>query len=244
MVLLYESSDSPSYRIAEYICSHLSEMKNMTASQIVQECYCSPSALSKVIHFTGASSWGRFKERLLRSSKTRYEQLKKKLEPLNTDLIVQKISCLSECSFDASQLLEESEAFASVLIHYRRLNIFGSAFPLSLSMSFAEDLCLLGVFVCPRSLTFKADDIHEMAPGCAITFSGRWLESSPESFSEFRQKSDPFLAISMRNSVLRESGAGILMPHSDSTELDNCIYLLILDLILLQVFQKKDSIPL
>lgn len=241
LILMFEPDDSASYRIAEYICSHLSDMDSMTMNRMMENCYCSASAITKVIHFAGSSSWGRFKERLLRSSKTRSDQLYAKMAPLSVSLILEKISAFCTSGFDAGRLLEECRAFSSELIQKKRMNIYGSASPLSLSLSFAEDLCLMDIFVCPCPLNSEQAEQRQEGFGCAITFSGRWLESSPESFYEFRSHCHPFAAISMRKSVTSLAEFGILMPHTISTEFDNCVYLLILDLILYQVWTSRSD---
>lgn len=162
------------------------------------------------------------------------------MEKLNEELLICQIQNFAASDFSSSRLAEECRAVACVLHQTKSLNLFGSVFPVALSLSFAEDLCLMNISVClMQRFSGRQPALSKEHSGCLVTFSGRLLESSPEIFHEFKNRSQPFICISTRKSVCDEADFGILMPHSVSTEFDNCIYLLILDLILFNIWKEE-----
>lgn len=240
LILLYEPHDSPGWRIASFICSHLHDMENISMQAVTEACFCSASSMTKVFKRCGASTWSQFRERLIRSAKTREIQLEEKFAGLSENDLLFQIRNLSGSDFDSARLTHECRKFADSLERLKKMNLFGSAFPVSLSLSFIEDLCLLGIEVLPF-LSNSSGEARFCSGqfNCAVTFSGRWLEEKPETFHELKALSNPFSVISTRKAVVDEAEFGILMPYAVSVEFENCIYLLILDLILFYLVQNR-----
>lgn len=224
--------------IALYTVTNPEEVCTMSVQKLAEACFVSSGSVLKFCQTLGISSFSLFKKTLRSTIETRRMQLAEKYKMLSVENLKEKMNVFVTSEKMVNELVFHAHQFAKHIQTGRRIHLYGAAFPLALSLSFAEDACVLGYPVYfhqgfENCETLKSQDgVHAL-----ITFSGRWIESAYDACATISRCHERFFLITSSDRTLPNVMEKIRLPRLCSNEYMNVLYLLFLDLVLLELLR-------
>ena len=225
--------------IACYIIEHMDEMHDKSIKQLSEDCYTSTTSINKFCSLLGFNSYSEFKTQLLSNFKTRKMQLKDKHEQLNVDDLFCKINEISEEKIDKTIFFEMINYLVELIKEKKKIYFYGAVFPLALTQAFIEDMSVMNVVVFNKQLSRGINDFDcHKGVHIILTLSGRYLETKRSEYNKLCQINKPTVLISKEKEYIGNVTMNIPMPNTKSTDYDDIILLLLLDIIKLKYYES------
>lgn len=224
--------------IATYIIEHINEMEEKSIKQLSEDCFTSTTSINKFCLLLGFSSYSEFKKQLLSNFKTRKIQLSDKHNLLDTDELFDKICMFSKEDIDKDVFFKKIDQFIQLIKEKKKIYFYGAVFPLALTQSFIEDMAIMNVIVFNQQISrgmndFKNNDgVHVI-----LTLSGRYLETKKNEYNKICEM-DHSVLISKEKEYIGHVTMNIPLPITKSSDYDDIILLLLLDIIKLKYYQS------
>lgn len=227
------------YTISQYIISHLDLMENMSIKQLSENSYTSTTSIIKYCQLLGFHSYNDFKRNLLSSCQTRRVQLQDKLKNITEEEIIDNIQCLSDEKINVSEFMENLHQIVDLIYKYKKIHFYGATFPLSLTTSFCEDMIIMGVPSFVYQISYgehqikKQDGLHII-----VTISGRYIETHRNDYHQLYTVNDSTVLISQEKEYIGDVFANLPLPKTKSSDNDEIVFLLILNLMKLIYYNQ------
>lgn len=223
------------YNIACYMIDNVADLKDKTIKQIAEECFISTTSVIKFCQLIGFDSFSDFKRELLSNYETRKMQLHNKHQNLTIDGLFDKIQNLSSDQIDKNDFLQRVDKIVNLLIQKKSINFYGAVFPLALTQAFAEDMAVMEIPVRVFQIS-KSDNHIQKRQGLNIimTLSGRFIETNRNEYNEICEVNDTTILFSKETEYIGKVSLNIPLPQTISSDYDDLILLLLLDLIKLK----------
>ena len=223
------------YNIACYMVDNITNLKNKTIKQISEECFISTTSVIKFCQLIGFDNFSDFKRELLSNYETRKLQLFNKHQYLTVQDLMDRIQKLSINQIDQKNFLERIDKIINLIIQKKRINIYGAVFPLALTQSFAEDMAVMDIPVRVFQIS-KSENHIEKREGIniIITLSGRFIETNRNEYNQICEMNDATILLSKESEYIGKVSMNIPLPQTISSDYDDIILLLILDIIKLK----------
>lgn len=225
--------------IACYIIEHINEMYDKSIKQLSEDCFTSTTSINKFCALLGFNSYSEFKMQLISNFKTRKIQLKDKHEQLSLDDLFNKICDLSNEHIDKNDFFEKIDNIISLINEKKKIYFYGAVFPLALTQSFIEDMSVMDVVVFNKQIS-RGNNEFECHDGVHIilTLSGRYLETKRSEYNKLCSINSPTILISKEKEYIGKVTMNIPMPSTKSSDYDDLILLLLLDIIKLKYYES------
>lgn len=225
--------------IACYIIEHINEMPDKSIKQLSEDCFTSTTSINKFCALLGFNSYSEFKKQLLLNFKTRKIQLKDKHEYLSSEELFDKICDLSNEKINHDDLFQRIDNLVSLIKEKRKIYFYGAVFPLALTQSFIEDMSVMGVVVRNKQISRGINDFeHIEGVHIILTLSGRYLETKRSEYNQLCEINTPSILVSKEKEYIGKVTMNIPMPNTKSTDYDDLILLLLLDIIKLKYYES------
>ncbi|WP_028042133.1 MurR/RpiR family transcriptional regulator [Candidatus Stoquefichus massiliensis] len=224
--------------IACYIIEHLYEIETMNIKYLAENCFVSTTSILKFCQLIGFDSYTDFKKNLFTSIDTRKEQLIAKCENLNEQELLHKISLFAKEPFDIKQLQEQVHQLIQFIKNQKRIHFYGAVFPLGLLESFSEDMTIMGVPIYVHQTPYNQIELKaNKGIHVIVTLTGRFIELNQDGYLKLCHSHEHIVLISQMID-LKNAELNIHMPYTISSDYDDIIYILILDLIKYLYYQR------
>lgn len=226
--------DDASRAIACYVVAHPEAVTTMSVQKLADACYVSTGTVLKFCQMLGIASFSAFKKSLKTTIATRKIQLEEKYRLLSKDDLSAKLNAFTP---DGAQLARSAKTVARIVARQKAIHLYGAAFPMALSLSFAEDCCILGYPVTFHSRFDPKEEIEGVH--VLVTFSGRWIESDYEACAKISRFYQNFVLVTSSQRTLPNVLEKVQLPLVASTEYMNIVYLLFLDIVLYELMHLQ-----
>lgn len=227
------------YTISKYIISHLDIIENMSIKQLSENSYTSTTSIIKYCQLLGFHSYNDFKRNLLSTCQTRKLQLQDKLKNVTEEEVIENIQYLSEEKIDVKEFMENVHKIVELIYKYKKIHFYGATFPLSLTTSFCEDMIIMGIPSFIYQISYgdhqikKQDGLHII-----VTISGRYIETHKNDYHQLYTLNDSTVLISQEKEYIGDVLTNIPLPRTKSSDNDEIVFLLILNLIKLLFYNE------
>lgn len=223
------------YTIACYIIEHIEEMKNKSIKQLSEDCFTSTTSIIKFCQLLGFDSYSEFRKQLLSNYETRKIQLRDKQNLISVDELFNKIADLSNQKIDKTDFLNRVNEIVNYIKEKKKIYFYGAVFPLALTQSFIEDMLVMGVVVLNQQIS-RGNNCFEEKEGVhfILTLTGRYIETKRNEYKKLCEINKPTILISKETEYIGNVTLNIPFPKTKSTDYDDIILLLILDIIKLK----------
>lgn len=205
----------------------------MSVQKLAEACFVSSGSVLKFCQALGISSFSAFKKALGSTIETRRLQLFEKYRSLSEKELKEKMNEFVHDQKIVENLAQDAKQLARAIEKNGAIHLYGAMFPLALSLSFAEDACVLDHPVYFHQGSWKNQP--EQGVHVLITFSGRWIESDYDACARISRANDPVVLMTSSLRTLPNVSQKIVLPKFCSNEYMNIFYLLFLDLVLLEL---------
>ena len=225
--------------IATYIIEHMNSMQDKSIKQLAEDCFTSTTSITKFCLLLGFDSYSEFKKQLLTNFKTRKMQLEEKHHYIDALELFEKINDFSEEKINQEDFFNRIHQLISLIKEKKKIYFYGAVFPLALTQSFIEDMSVMNVVVFNRQISRghnsfeKQDGVHII-----LTLSGRYLETKRNEYKKLCEENQPSILISKETEYIGNVTMNIPMPKTKSTDYDDLILLLLLDIIKLKYYES------
>lgn len=230
MLLQRSAADEREYILSEYIIAHLREIENITLQKIADDCFMSTNTVLRFCRQLGFRSYSTFRSQLLTTCRIRRIQLEQKISAESGEALLAKMAALA-APFDRDQLNRQIMEAVRLILERGEMTFIGAVFPLALTISFCEDLIILGILVHVRQIHYGGlgGKKHD-GPCFVVTFTGRMLENNQVLFGQICSEYPETMLISHERFSYKSYGY-IQMPAGAGSDDDDLIFLLLLDLL-------------
>lgn len=222
------------------ILEHLDELPNMKIKTLAQLSFTSTNSIIKFCQLLGFNTYSEFKQHLVSNKKTREEQLHTKCLNLSKSEIYLKMKPFIVAEYDFNELDRTIDQFIDLIDKYKCIHFYGAVFPLTLLSSFLEDMAIMSIPIyvhqmIPRKLEVEKNN----GLNVIVTLTGRFFEINSLGFEQVCNNLNNIVLISKQNYYHLHIFKHILLPKTVSSDYDDIIYLLLLDLIKYKYYQKR-----
>lgn len=227
------------YIISGYIIDHMQDMDNMSIKQLSEECFTSTTSVIKFCQLLGFHSYSDFKRNLLSTFQTRKLQLIEKFKYVTVDEFINRIQGLSTHMIDKIDFLNRIDQIVYLIKKQKKIHMYGAVFPLELTQSFCEDMAVMGIPIHVYQVSFGDNHfVKREGLNIIVTLSGRYMEANRNEYRQLCEMNDSVALISQEKDYIGNVTLNIPLPKSISSDYDDLIYLLILDMIKLRYYQN------
>lgn len=227
------------YNIAFYIIEHINEMEEKSIKQLAEECFTSTSSIIKFYQMIGFNSYSEFKRQLLSNLEARGLQLYEKHQYLTEDELMNKIDMFSIDKIDRESFISRINNIVSYILDKKRIYFYGAVFPINLIQSFCEDMSVMKIPVHGMQISRGKNQIVEReGVHIIISLSGRYMQTRYDEYQMLCQMNKPTVLLSKEKEYIGDVSLNIPLPETLSTDYDDLILLLILDLIKFKCYKS------
>lgn len=227
------------YTIACYIIEHIDEMEDKSIKQLSEDCFTSTTSINKFCSLLGFNSYSEFKKQLISNLRTRTIQLHDKHNQLTVDALIHKINSFSKEEIQKEDFMNRIDRVVEFIKEKKKIYFYGAIFPLALTQAFGEDMSVMGVTVLNKQIS-RGNNDFENKEGVHIimTLTGRYIETKRNEYNRLCHENKPSVLISKETENIGDVDINIPLPKTISTDYDDIILLLILDIIKLKYYQS------
>lgn len=228
------------YIISKYIIEHINEMKDKSIKQFSEECFTSTTSIIKYCQLLGFESYSAFKRQLLSTFETRKLQLIEKHNLLKIDDLLKQVQSLSSQEIDRDVLLDKIDQVVEMIIENKIVHFYGAVFPLQLTLSFIEDMLVMGIPSFVHQIPYGDYELeHQEGIHIIITLSGRYIQTNKNEYKQICSLNNNTVLISQETEYIGNVLINIPLPKTDSSDYSELIFLLILDIIKLKIYNHN-----
>lgn len=238
MVSQNSLKNDPMYIISRYIIHHINELNDMTIRTLAESCYTSTTSVVRFYEMLGFNSYVSFKKNLLTSIKTRKLQLINKYEEVDMNSYFDNIQNMSIEKINKEVFVEQIQRCTDYIRENKKIHFYGAMFPLALTLSFAEDMIIMGIPTELHQIHFgdlkhnREDGIHFV-----ITLTGRFKSFHKTLYNEMSIKDNKTILLS-QDIFSDHMLMNINVPKTVNYDYGELITLMILDMIKLTYYKK------
>ena len=226
------------YNLSNYIIDHLYEINNMSMQELSKDAYISTSSIIKYCRLLGFNSYSDFKWQLRSTILNRKLQLDEKEENITLDKLLEKMQSYTLDVINKDELFEKVKNTAITINKTKKLYVYGAAFPVMLTQSLCEDMAIMGVSVHMEHISYAPLNIDKKDGAVMIiTISGRFQETHQSEYQKMCLLNPDTILLSQDSQHVKNIKIYFNLPKTDSSEYDDIILLLILDMIKHQYYQ-------
>ncbi len=225
------------YNIAFYIIEHINEMEEKSIKQLAEECFTSTSSIIKFYQLIGFNSYSEFKRQLLSNFEARNLQLYEKHQYLTEEELMDKIDMFSIHKINREDFMNRMNCIVNYILEKKRIYVYGAVFPINLIQSFCEDMSVMKIPVHGMQISrgknkiIKREGVHII-----ISLSGRYMQTRYDEYQTLCQMNKPTILFSKEKEYIGNVSLNIPLPETKSSDYDDLILLIILDIIKLKCF--------
>lgn len=226
------------YSIANYVLENISRMEDISIKQLSEDCFVSTTSIIKFCNLLGFSGYTEFKRHLIASFQTRKVQLYDKHKNLKVSDLLNKISDFS-IDFNAEQCQKSISSLVDLICENKRIHFYGAVFPMNLVQSFVEDMAVMGVPVFVYQIPYGKITIQSKEGiNIIVTLSGRYIETHQMDYRIMCEINQNTVLISQEKKNIGNVLMNIVLPKTISSDYDDIVLLLILDMIKLEYYNR------
>ena len=227
------------YNIAFYIIEHIYEMENKSIKQLAEDCYTSTSSIIKFYQLIGFDNYSEFKRQLLSNFEVRKIQLHEKHQNLTEEDLMNKIDMFSIQKIDREDFLNRINQIVDHILDKKRIYFYGTVFPINLIQSFCEDMSIMKVPVHGIQISRGRNKISEReGVHIILSLSGRYMQIRFDEYQMLCNTNTPTILFSKEKEYIGDVSLNIPLPETLSSDFDDIILLLILDIIKLKCYKS------
>lgn len=227
------------YNIAFYIIEHIYEMENKSIKQLAEDCYTSTSSIIKFYQLIGFDNYSEFKRQLLSNFEVRRIQLHEKHQNLTEEDLMNKIDMFSIQKIDRDDFLNRINQIVDHILDKKRIYFYGTVFPINLIQSFCEDMSIMKIPVHGIQISRGRNQISEReGVHIILSLSGRYMQIRFDEYQMLCNTNTPTILFSKEKEYIGDVSLNIPLPETLSSDFDDIILLLILDIIKLKCYKS------
>lgn len=221
------------YNLSNFIIDNLAEINNMSMQELAKRCFISTSSVIKYCRLLGFNSYSDFKWQLQSTYQNRKLQLFEKQEKISFEKLFEKIQNLSIVPINQTELFEKVSDTAKIINQTKSIYIYGAVFPVMLTQAFCEDMLMMGVAVHMKHISYAPLEIENNNNDTVmiISISGRFQETHQAEYQKMCQLNPNTILFSQDIEHINNLKINFALPKTDSSEYDDLVLLLTLDMI-------------
>jgi len=244
------------YEITKYLIQNFSQCETVTIQEICNKCYVSQTSVIRFCKLFNFTSWKSFHEYLVNTKEMQENKLHSRFENIDLDQIYYKLAYIAQ---GHNKSFKNSLKYAiDMLIQSIRdcnnIYIFGTVYPLSLSLDFQKGMVSQGKIVyCDVSSQINLiDSLDKKDIAIILTSTGEYFPEHKKTVSKIYKSGAKKVVISSSTRYKEMKGIKhyIYIPFSDCGEEKDYDYYLIgvLDIIFVEYYlryiYKKESVKM
>lgn len=227
------------YILCQYIINNISNMKDITITKLAEDCYISTTTVIKFCKLLGFNSFTTFKKNLVSGVQIRKLQLIEKYEEITIDDYFKNLNHLVKDHLDKKEFIETIDLCIQHIHNNKKIHIYGAIFPLALTLSFMEDMIIMGIPVELHQLNYHDDDYHEEdGINMIIAISGRFMIFHKNLYKKLSAKGNKTILISQNIHEDNHMLVNIPVPTTCNYDYNEMTLLMILDMIKCRYYNK------
>lgn len=225
--------------ISHYIISHINDLKDMTIKQMAEGCYTSTTSIIKFYEMLGFNSYIHFTKNLLSGIKTRNLQLIEKYNKIELNQLYKDFETLSVEKVDKEVFLNSIAKSVECIYENKEIHFYGATFPLALTLSFIEDMSIMGISSHIHQM-YYGDDFSNNQDGLhiIITLTGRFTKHHKSVYKNLCKKDNKVILISQDISYTNDLLMNIKIPKTKNYDYNELVLLIILDMIKVNYYKN------
>lgn len=185
LIILYSTNtQNVDYCIASQILKSLDQLDKLTVSSLNETCSTSTKTIQKFCKSLGFHSFSDFKSSLMATLNTRKSQIIHRISNTSQEKMLQNIQYISNNLLNQDEFQKSIDNIITSIYNASTIYIIGAAFPNALTISFQEDMNVMGKLTyClqvnnnPQFPQFQDNDLIIM-----ISLSGNFYKYGKECF--------------------------------------------------------------
>lgn len=208
-ILNSSDADSPDYRIARYLIDNIYTLKRFNIQDIANACFVSKSSVSRFCRRIGYSDYQSMSQGihhvLMRTYKRFDEYMDMEPAAMTDAYLNHVLECVQNVrEYATDEVLDE---FASLLMRFDKIGVFGQMQSYSVAMTFQFELASLGKHVSSFIMMSDQEDFilesDQSTMAIIISCSGHYFQDFSRYF-DYSSKTRPYLVLITNNNRLKK----------------------------------------
>lgn len=224
--------------ISRYIIEHINELSDMTITSLAKNTYTSTTSIIRFCEMLGFDSYSVFKKNLLTGIKTRKLQLIEKYDEVVIDHYIQNMQTMALEEINKDDFIKKIRDCVDYIYENKKIHFYGAVFPLALTLSFMEDMIIMGIPVELHQMHYGEHHlINDDGLHFIITLTGRFMTFHKKEYKKLLSMGNKTILLSQEMN-LKSLLMNIEVPRTMNYDYGELIILLILDMIKLEYYKK------
>ena len=245
IIMIYNNSlkTDVATSFSRYLISNLYRIEKMSIREISSDSFTSTGSIVNYSKMMGFDSFSEFKHQLYDNIKIRRMQMSFRYSKLSCPELLERIASFAPEDFDLKELDSNVDKLIDLISKNDSLTIIGALFPVALTLSFQEDMAIMGKPVFVKQLAYNSGD-QDFEPDSLlvlITITGRFVQISKNFYHQIIESTNDIAIFSQDSLTVARDILPVMLPFIGDTEYNDVILLLILDLVKLKYHTKYCS---
>lgn len=201
--------DSPDYRIARYLVENIYKLQRFNIQDLADACFVSKSSVSRFCRRIGYEDYQSMSQSIYHVFMRTYKRFDEYMDMDPTAMTNAYLDHTLECvqnvrEYATDEVLDE---FASLLMRYDKIGVFGQMQSYSVAMTFQFELASLGKHVSSFIMMSDQEDFilesDQNAMAIIISSGGQYFQDFSRYF-DYSSKARPYLVLITNNDRLKK----------------------------------------